>query len=376
LADILSTNAKFQLQAKDTTPSGYAAASNAILAIDSGTATNGVINLIGGGDLGLAWSNTNGEYDAAVEYLGASRAMRFATAGGERMRITSDGKVGIGVPTPASKLHVAGAIMAGDASSSVTGATILRSRELSDEYRVVLGAMRSSGASFFSQSLIADPVNADTFLGGRSGTISGGAWVIGSDGGTKFISAESQTMAVGSTVTTKERLRIAGDGKVGIGESNPLSQVVIYGPTQATYKTVLGVFSSDTFGQNVGAGIGLGGRISSATGGSHFAQIAGLKENSIDSDTKGILDLQTRGTDGLTSRANINSVGNMKIGGTGACNPAAKLEVDSTTQGFLPPRVTTTQKNAIPSPVAGLLVYDTTLNKMCFYDSTIWQCWP
>jgi mannose/fructose/N-acetylgalactosamine-specific phosphotransferase system component IIC len=48
------------------------------------------------------------------------------------------------------------------------------------------------------------------------------------------------------------------------------------------------------------------------------------------------------------------------------------FEVKSTTKGFLPPRMTTTQKNAIASPAAGLVVYDTTLNKLCVY-TTAWE---
>ena len=48
------------------------------------------------------------------------------------------------------------------------------------------------------------------------------------------------------------------------------------------------------------------------------------------------------------------------------------FQVNSTTKGFLPPRMTTTQKNAIASPAAGLMVYDTTLNKLCVY-TTAWE---
>jgi len=51
---------------------------------------------------------------------------------------------------------------------------------------------------------------------------------------------------------------------------------------------------------------------------------------------------------------------------------SAVMEITSTTQGFLPPRMTTTQKNAIASPAAGLIVYDTTLNLPHFFNGTIW----
>lgn len=46
--------------------------------------------------------------------------------------------------------------------------------------------------------------------------------------------------------------------------------------------------------------------------------------------------------------------------------------LESTTKGFLCPRMTTTQKNAIASPSAGLMVYDTTLNLISVYNGTIW----
>ena len=54
-------------------------------------------------------------------------------------------------------------------------------------------------------------------------------------------------------------------------------------------------------------------------------------------------------------------------------NASAQLDVSSTTKGFLPPRMTTTQRTAIVSPAAGLIVYDTTTNKSYTYDGTAWQ---
>jgi hypothetical protein len=51
---------------------------------------------------------------------------------------------------------------------------------------------------------------------------------------------------------------------------------------------------------------------------------------------------------------------------------SAVLQADSTTQGLLKPRMTTTQKNAISSPAAGLEVFDTTLGRPCFYSGSAW----
>jgi hypothetical protein len=51
---------------------------------------------------------------------------------------------------------------------------------------------------------------------------------------------------------------------------------------------------------------------------------------------------------------------------------SAQLDVASTTKGFLPPRMTNAQKNAIASPAEGLIVHDTTNNGVAYYDGTTW----
>ena len=110
------------------------------------------------------------------------------------------------------------------------------------------------------------------------------------------------------------------------------------------------------------------------------------------------------GTNSRTERLRINSSGNVGIGTTspqsrldvraqGALstdiafrvrnsadtanliqvNGAGGIEINSTTQGFLPPRMTTTQRNAITTPAAGLIVYDTTENKHYGYNGTTWN---
>ncbi len=53
--------------------------------------------------------------------------------------------------------------------------------------------------------------------------------------------------------------------------------------------------------------------------------------------------------------------------------PSAMLDVSSTTKGLLPPRMTTAQRDAIASPAAGLLVYNTTTNRLNLRTATAWQ---
>jgi hypothetical protein len=48
------------------------------------------------------------------------------------------------------------------------------------------------------------------------------------------------------------------------------------------------------------------------------------------------------------------------------------LTMESTTQGFLPPRMTSTQRDAIASPAEGLVIYNTTTNLLNVYNGTMW----
>jgi hypothetical protein len=65
--------------------------------------------------------------------------------------------------------------------------------------------------------------------------------------------------------------------------------------------------------------------------------------------------------------------GNFCIGAVAYAGASAVLDVRSTTRGFLPPRMTTTEKNAIASPASGLVVYDTTLGKLCVRGASAWE---
>ena len=60
----------------------------------------------------------------------------------------------------------------------------------------------------------------------------------------------------------------------------------------------------------------------------------------------------------LTTGAITNS-GKLIVGASSAASASAVLEASSTTQGFLPPRMTKAQRNAIVSPIAGLMIWCT-----------------
>lgn len=58
--------------------------------------------------------------------------------------------------------------------------------------------------------------------------------------------------------------------------------------------------------------------------------------------------------------------------GVSAPDASAIAQIDSTTQGLLAPRMTTTERNAIVAPATGLTVYNTTTNTIDYYTGSAW----
>ena len=51
-------------------------------------------------------------------------------------------------------------------------------------------------------------------------------------------------------------------------------------------------------------------------------------------------------------------------------DPSAAFQINSTTQGLLPPRMTTPQRDAIANPAEGLLIYNTTTDEINMYQNS------
>lgn len=62
----------------------------------------------------------------------------------------------------------------------------------------------------------------------------------------------------------------------------------------------------------------------------------------------------------------------LSVGTTTIANSNAVVDMVSSTKGFFPPRLTTTAKNSISGPSAGLSLYDSTDNRPNFYNGTGW----
>ncbi|MEW4925500.1 fibrinogen-like YCDxxxxGGGW domain-containing protein [Algibacter sp. 2305UL17-15] len=70
----------------------------------------------------------------------------------------------------------------------------------------------------------------------------------------------------------------------------------------------------------------------------------------------------------------IDFYGFAQVGiGTTNPDPSSILDVESTTQGFLPPRMTSLQRDNITAPAEGLLIYNLDSNCFQFYKGALWS---
>lgn len=94
--------------------------------------------------------------------------------------------------------------------------------------------------------------------------------------------------------------------------------------------------------------------------------------------------VNTGTTNARTSWINATPQELMTLTGTGqlyinppstyaAPSASSLLQMDSTTQGFCPPRMTTTQRDAISSPIEGLVIYNTSTHKLNVRVAAAWE---
>ncbi len=67
----------------------------------------------------------------------------------------------------------------------------------------------------------------------------------------------------------------------------------------------------------------------------------------------------------------INAQSNLGVG-TASPDASAKLDITSTNQGILVPRMTTTARTGIAAPAKGLMVYDSTVKAFYYHNGTAW----
>ena len=157
-----------------------------------------------------------------------------------------------------------------------------------------------------------------------------------------------------------ERMKLNNDGNLGIAESTPTARLQVKGSGATSATTALLVENSagvERLKVRDDGWVDLPGTLN---GGS-------IRANTLQVDS---INFKVDGTNNYFQSQFTNNV----FGGVNTDGDASALvTMKSTTQGFLPPRMTTTERDAISTPAAGLMVYNTTTNKAQCYNGTAWQ---
>ena len=234
--------------------------------------------------------------------------------GASRLHIVnSTGNVGIGTTVPAARLHISGTGLGGSITLTDTAIT---------------------NASFNSLRLYASTQN-------------------------RF------SIGVGTTTNFPTQITIDGStSNVGISSTNPQARLDVRAQGALSTDIAFRVRNSaDT--ANLISVNGIGELVCSSVG--YFTQ--GLRTGTVPSRPGFFLNVQN-----IACNQELNVVGSALIGLNGTINSSSQLQVDSTTKGFLPPRMTNAQRLAIASPAIGLMVYCTDATEGLYINkSTGWQ---
>ena len=195
-----------------------------------------------------------------------------------------------------------------------------------------------------------------------------------------------RVVGTGATWSNSESIfEINNSGVVSIGSSQSMSgsKLFIQSSTSSTTigsNVMLDLYNSSDAGvSNMLSELGFSAKgqpfASNPYNNEHrFAIISGYVNQFNNVTSGGGLIFSTRASTGssLTEKMRITHDGSVGIG----VNPVttAILQVDSTTKGFLPPRMTNVQRTSITSPEVGLIVYCTDATEGLYvYKSGGWQ---
>jgi hypothetical protein len=169
-----------------------------------------------------------------------------------------------------------------------------------------------------------------------------------------------QLQVTGSIYNTTGAVLAASSGNVGIGGA-PSTKFHVYGATTLGGYTELNSSNAASSYLNMGYG---------GANKSYWGSAAGFDAGTADEYLIGTLANSTFNIyTNAIRRITVTGGGQVGISQTSP-NASAQLDVTSTTRGFLPPRMTTTQRDAISSPAAGLVIYNTTTSKLQVYTTS------
>jgi len=323
--------------------------------------------------VGFFLDDATGDYGFDSTASSGTPNFVIQSVGSEKMRVTSGGNVGIGLTSPSSRLDIA--TEGTSSTAAITG-------------------YGTSSAGFFNaraaRGTIAAPTASQIYdnLGGFNVGGYGATAFAGSRLSIRGFAAENWTDAAqgtywsflttpAGTASAVEVMRLNSSGNLGLGTTNPLVRLDIVGTaanqfrisdTTADATQKLSYISGRHY-TNAQADVLqiLGGNAVSANTMSYGGGSGSMNSVTEHRFYTGATNTTLTGTQRMT----INSAGNVGIGVTSP-NANAILDVTSTTKAFMPPRMTTAQKNSVATPTAGMVVYDTDMKGISFYNGTAW----
>lgn len=233
------------------------------------------------------------------------------TSGTEAMRIATNGNVGIGTTTPSEKLHVNGNIL---------GSYIIANNELYGVNLRVNGIYPNSLTylPFYSS---ASPYNELMRLD------------------------NSGALLIGLTSPSTYKLDLVGSQRIVSSSFVPFT---VQGGTNSYIEVFQTGFSCTVY-LGVLNTSGNFGRVGTVTNFDFAVMTNNTEAARFTNSTRNLL---------INTQTDVSS---------------SKLTIESTTQGILIPRMTTTQIKNITSPVKGLLAFSNDDNVLAFYDGTGWK---
>ena len=328
------------------------------------------------------------------------------------------GNLGIGETTPTARLHIKGEAPSGDPLNNPTALLVQNSAgselfKVQDDGITTLGTTGQQGEINLARS-------SDGVVIGKIQGTTNGLYLTNQDGTNHMLigtsSAKGVSIGGGITSQTGARFSVKGSGNdntttallvqnsdgddmlevddsgnVGIGNPNPLS-ATLHISSQSYFNNTTALRIQNSIGNNLFRvrGDGTTDIINSkyifnqsgvSTGGAIF------KGSGATSATTALLVESSTGTDNLIVRDNgSNFVGNfaqarysLVVGANQYPDASAVMQADSTTQGFLPPRMTTTERDAInlvagvSTPARGLMIYNTDTDTAECWNGTAWM---
>jgi hypothetical protein len=319
--------------------------------------------VLGAGDITIAGNPPSG-VSGAIQF---SNGSAFASDASNLFWDDTNKRLGVGTNAPSTRLHI---LSPNDPIGGNFGTRGNLFVATSESAAINVGGTLALGGYF------AGTTNIATFgkINGKKESSSSGA----TDG---YLSFETLQNAGNALI---ERMRMTSTGNIGIGETAPTSRLQVKGSGSTSATTSLLVQNSagtQLMKLADDNGVVFGG-VASLVNRARFGTYLQLKYDTPDIDIwQGGSGVGLRITNNGVLLAEFNDATgggstirhSLMVGSASFASASARLQVDSTTQGFLPPRMTTTQKNAIATPATGLVLYDTTTNKLCCYNGSTWN---